>query len=91
LGGQILRTAKFIKQRPNYFGLHVTNFGCGADSFLEHFYKHIMEEKAYLMLELDEQSATAGVMTRLEAYKNAIENFMLELNSRQKPNMRIAC
>jgi predicted nucleotide-binding protein (sugar kinase/HSP70/actin superfamily) len=76
LGAQILRTARFIKDRPNYFGLHITNFSCGADSFIEHFYKHIMGDKPYLILELDEHSAVAGVMTRLEAYKNVIENTM---------------
>jgi predicted CoA-substrate-specific enzyme activase len=80
LGAQILRTAKMVKENPNYFGLHLTNFGCGADSFLEHFYKFIMRDKAYLILELDEHSATAGVMTRLEAYKNVIANSMQKLS-----------
>jgi predicted CoA-substrate-specific enzyme activase len=79
LGAQILRTARFISEYPNYFGLHLTNFSCGADSFLEHFYRHIMGDKAYLILELDEHSAVAGVMTRLEAYKNVIENSMQKL------------
>jgi predicted CoA-substrate-specific enzyme activase len=73
-GAQILRAAKFVKRMPNCFGLHITNFGCGADSFIEHFYKHIMGDKAYLILELDEHSAAAGVMTRLEAFKNVIRN-----------------
>lgn len=77
-GGQILRTAKYIKANPNFFGLHLTNFSCGADSFIEHFYKHVMEDKPSLILELDEHSAVAGVMTRLEAYKNVIENIMLK-------------
>jgi predicted nucleotide-binding protein (sugar kinase/HSP70/actin superfamily) len=35
-----------------------------------------MGDKPYLILELDEHSAVAGVMTRLEAYKNVIENTM---------------
>jgi predicted nucleotide-binding protein (sugar kinase/HSP70/actin superfamily) len=74
LGARILRAAKFVKRMPNCFGLHITNFGCGADSFIEHFYKHIMGDKAYLILELDEHSAAAGVMTRLEAFKNVVEN-----------------
>jgi predicted nucleotide-binding protein (sugar kinase/HSP70/actin superfamily) len=76
LGAQILKTAKIVAGNSNYFGLHLTNFGCGADSFIEHFYKSIMGDKAYLILELDEHSAAAGVMTRLEAYKNVIENSM---------------
>ncbi|MDY6951701.1 MAG: acyl-CoA dehydratase activase [Thermodesulfobacteriota bacterium] len=76
LGAQILRTAKVIREHRHIFGLHVTNFSCGADSFLEHFYKYIMGDKPYLILELDEHSAVAGVMTRLEAYKNVLENTM---------------
>ncbi|MBW2215631.1 MAG: CoA activase [Deltaproteobacteria bacterium] len=76
LGARILRTVKFIHAKPNFFGLHLTNFGCGADSFIEHFYKHIMNDSAYLILELDEHSAVAGVMTRIEAFKNVIENVM---------------
>lgn len=76
LGSRILKTAKLIESNANYFGLHLTNFSCGADSFIEHFYKHVMNEKPYLILELDEHSAIAGVMTRLEAYKNVIDNVM---------------
>ena len=76
LGAQILKTTKIVAENSNYFGLHLTNFGCGADSFIEHFYKFIMGDKPYLILELDEHSAAAGVMTRLEAYKNVIENSM---------------
>jgi predicted CoA-substrate-specific enzyme activase len=90
LGAQILRTAKFIQGRPNYFGLHITNFSCGADSFIEHFYKYIMGDKPYLILELDEHSAVAGVMTRLEAYKNVIENTMQKLNSELYDGLRMA-
>jgi predicted nucleotide-binding protein (sugar kinase/HSP70/actin superfamily) len=81
LGAQILRVAKFIRSRPNFFGLHLTNFSCGADSFIEHFYKYIMQEKPYLILELDEHSAVAGVMTRLEAFRNVIENTMQKLGN----------
>jgi predicted nucleotide-binding protein (sugar kinase/HSP70/actin superfamily) len=80
-GAQILRTAKLIKSLPNHFGLHVTNFSCGADSFIEHFYKYIMGDKPYLILELDEHSAVAGVMTRLEAFKNVIENTVQKLKT----------
>jgi len=90
LGAQILRTAKIIKDHSNYFGLYLTNFSCGPDSFIEHFYKHIMGDKAYLILELDEHSAVAGVMTRLEAYKNVIENTMQKLQSNWKPDLMVA-
>jgi len=88
LGAQILRAARFIKERPNCFGLHLTNFGCGPDSFIEHFYKYIMGDKAYLILELDEHSAVAGVMTRLEAYRNVIENTMQKSRSDMNLDLR---
>ena len=88
LGAQILRTAKRIKEIPNHFGLHLTNFGCGADSFIEHFYKYIMGNKAYLILELDEHSAVAGVMTRLEAFKNVIDNSMMKADARREEPLK---
>jgi predicted CoA-substrate-specific enzyme activase len=90
LGGQILKTAKIIEAQANYFGLHITNFSCGADSFIEHFYKFIMGDKPYLILELDEHSAVAGVMTRLEAYKNVIDNTMQKLRDRLYVGLRAA-
>ncbi len=80
LGARILRTAKFIRQHPGAFGLHITNFSCGADSFMEHFFRYIMGDKPYLILELDEHSAVAGVMTRLEAFRNVIQNAVDEMN-----------
>jgi predicted nucleotide-binding protein (sugar kinase/HSP70/actin superfamily) len=74
LGASILRTAKLVAKTPGCYGLHLTNFSCGADSFIEHFYRHLMGERPYLILELDEHSAVAGMVTRLEAYRNVIQN-----------------
>lgn len=85
LGSQIMRTAKLIKAHPQFFGLHLTNFGCGPDSFIEHFYKHVMGDKPYLILELDEHTAVAGVVTRLAAYKNVIDNTMEKARSTRTP------
>jgi predicted nucleotide-binding protein (sugar kinase/HSP70/actin superfamily) len=84
LGAQIMRTAKFIKEGQQYFGLHLTNFGCGPDSFIEHFYKHVVGDKPYLILELDEHTAVAGVMTRLAAYKNVIDSTMDKGRSKER-------
>ncbi len=39
-----------------------------------------MGDKACLILEFDEHSAIAGVMTRLEAYKNVIENTIYSIH-----------
>lgn len=90
LGARILRSAKFIRACENYFGLHITNFSCGADSFIEHFYKHVMGDKPYLILELDEHSGVAGVMTRLEAYRNVIENTMQKMIGDMPGQLRVS-
>jgi predicted nucleotide-binding protein (sugar kinase/HSP70/actin superfamily) len=85
-GALMLKTAKLIKATTNFFGLHLTNFSCGPDSFNEHFYKYIMGDKPYLILELDEHTAVAGVMTRLEAYRNVIESVRkIEATETQTP------
>ncbi len=73
-GTRILKAAKRIAREPNWFGVHITNFSCGADSFIEHFYRHILSQKPYLILELDEHSAVAGVLTRIEAFRNVVKN-----------------
>lgn len=74
LGARILRTAKQIARIPNWYGVHLTNFSCGADSFIEHFYRHVLRDKPSLILELDEHSAVAGLLTRVEAYRNVVKN-----------------
>lgn len=74
LGARILRTAKRVLRTPNWYGAHLTNFSCGADSFIEHFYRHLLREKPSLILELDEHSAVAGLLTRVEAYRNVVKN-----------------
>jgi predicted nucleotide-binding protein (sugar kinase/HSP70/actin superfamily) len=76
LGARVLRAARRVDRTPNLFGVHLTNFGCGADSFVEHFYRHATEGKPSLVLELDEHSAVAGVVTRLEAYRNVVRCHM---------------
>jgi predicted CoA-substrate-specific enzyme activase len=78
LGARILRAARRVARTPNLFGVHLTNFGCGADSFVEHFYRHATEGKPTLMLELDEHSAVAGLLTRLEAYRTVVRSAMAE-------------
>lgn len=71
-GNKILRTAKTIKDKGNLFGIYVTSFGCGPDSFITHFFKRTIGEKPFLQIEIDEHSADAGVVTRLEAFLDSI-------------------
>ena len=73
-GQKILRAAKFVRNHDKLYAIYVTNFGCGPDSFITHFFKKIMKGKPYLQLEIDEHSADAGAVTRLEAFLDSIKN-----------------
>jgi predicted nucleotide-binding protein (sugar kinase/HSP70/actin superfamily) len=75
-GNKILQAAKIINRDPRLFGLYLTSFSCGPDSFILHFFNHEMSRtnRPYLELELDEHSAGAGVETRLLAFIDAIKN-----------------
>ncbi len=77
-GQKILRAAKFIRSNPNLYAVYITNFGCGPDSFITHFFKKIMEGKPFLQLEIDEHSGDAGIITRLEAFLDSIKNAKTE-------------
>jgi len=74
-GQRILRAAELIKDDPRLFAIYLSNFSCGPDSFLLTFFKDIMGQKPCLQLELDEHSADAGVITRLEAYLESLKNY----------------
>ena len=73
-GQKILKAARAVKNNRNLYAIYVTSFGCGPDSFISHFFKKIMGNKPYLQLEIDEHSADAGVVTRLEAFLDSINN-----------------
>lgn len=73
-GQKILKAAKAIRDQDNLYGVYVTSFGCGPDSFITHFFKRIIAGKPFLQLEIDEHSADAGVVTRLEAFLDSIRN-----------------
>ncbi len=74
-GQKILRAGELIRRDPRLFAIYLSNFSCGPDSFLQTFFKDIMGSKPCLQLELDEHSADAGVITRLEAFFESLKNY----------------
>jgi predicted CoA-substrate-specific enzyme activase len=74
-GQKILRAAELIKRDERLFGIYLSNFSCGPDSFLMTFFKDIMGKKPCLQLEIDEHSADAGVITRLEAFLDSLKYY----------------
>jgi len=72
-GQKILSSARKIEQTDNLYPIYLTNFACGPDSFISKYFDEEME-RPYLELQIDEHSAEAGVITRLEAFLDSIRN-----------------
>jgi len=83
-GKHILQSALFIKEHPNVYAILLTHHGCGPDSALIHYFEEIMEGKPYLNVEVDEHSSRVGVITRVEAFVNSLNNSVTEKTSFQK-------
>ncbi|MFO7615949.1 MAG: acyl-CoA dehydratase activase [Bacteroidales bacterium] len=75
-GGQkMLAGARIIAGDDRLNAVHLSNFRCGPDSFIRHYLRREMSGKPYLHLEVDEHSANAGVITRIEAFIDSLEGY----------------
>ncbi len=77
-GQRILKAARLIRENPLLFPVFLGNFSCGPDSFVLKYLKSELEkekQKPYLHIEIDEHSADAGAVTRLEAYLDSVEGW----------------
>jgi predicted CoA-substrate-specific enzyme activase len=70
---------------PQLYGLWLTNFGCGPNSFIIHIVEDIMGGKPLGQLEIDEHAAEAGIVTRLEAFVDTIEGFAHSADKQEEP------
>jgi predicted CoA-substrate-specific enzyme activase len=77
-GQKILAAGKIVKEDPRLYAVYITNFGCGPDSFISHFFRDLSKGKPYLQLEIDEHSADAGAITRCEAFLDSLKNVKAE-------------
>ena len=95
-GQKILQAARIISRTDNLFAIYLSNFRCGPDSFLMHFVKKEMNGKPFMHLEVDEHSADAGMITRIEAFIDSLKGWktnntngsvkILPANGKQKSN-----
>ncbi len=73
--GQHIAGAAVTAPIPGLFGLVLTNFGCGPNSFILKIIEDIMGGKPLGELEIDEHAAEAGIVTRLEAFVDTINGY----------------
>jgi predicted nucleotide-binding protein (sugar kinase/HSP70/actin superfamily) len=89
-GQKILCAGRIIARDPRLFGLYVTNFACGPDSYLTKFFSKETEGKPFLTIEIDEHSADAGIITRCEAFIDTIRNAKTRGTSKYIPLISIS-
>jgi predicted CoA-substrate-specific enzyme activase len=71
-GQRNLRAAHQIRRTPGVYSLYCSNYSCGPDSFLLHFYAYAMEGKPFAVIETDGHSGDAGTKTRVEAFLHCV-------------------
>jgi predicted CoA-substrate-specific enzyme activase len=89
-GQKILAAGRIIAKDPRLFGLYVTNFACGPDSYLVKFFSKETDGKPFLTIEIDEHSADAGIITRCEAFIDTIRNARTRGTSKYIPLVSIS-
>jgi predicted CoA-substrate-specific enzyme activase len=78
--------ATMVASDPQLYGLWLTNFGCGPNSFIIHLVEDIMGGKPLGQLEIDEHAAEAGIVTRLEAFVDTIQGFARSAGKQEAPS-----
>jgi len=71
-GQRILRAAHQIRRTPGVYSLYCSNYSCGPDSFILHFYSYLMEGRPFAIIETDGHAGDAGTKTRVEAFLHCV-------------------
>jgi predicted CoA-substrate-specific enzyme activase len=71
-GQKIIAAAQLVAKDKNLHAVYLSNFRCGPDSFIWHYVTEELKGKPFLHLEVDEHSADAGMVTRIEAFLDSL-------------------
>ncbi len=71
-GQKIIAAAQHVAKTDGLYAVYLSNFRCGPDSFLWHYVTEELKGKPFLHLEVDEHSADAGMVTRIEAFLDSL-------------------
>ncbi|MBZ5582836.1 MAG: acyl-CoA dehydratase activase, partial [Acidobacteriia bacterium] len=68
-----LRALELIRRDTRLFPILVSSYGCGPDGFTVKHLEELLAGSPRLLLEFDEHRGEAGLVTRLEAFADEIE------------------
>jgi predicted nucleotide-binding protein (sugar kinase/HSP70/actin superfamily) len=71
-----LRALEVIRRDPRLFPILVSSYGCGPDGFTVKHLEELLAGGPRLLLEFDEHRGEAGLVTRLEAFADEIEEHL---------------
>ncbi|MGC1391359.1 MAG: acyl-CoA dehydratase activase [Bacteroidales bacterium] len=71
-GQKLIAAAQLVAKSDNLHAVYLSNFRCGPDSFIWHYVTEELKDKPFLHLEIDEHSADAGMITRIEAFLESL-------------------
>jgi predicted CoA-substrate-specific enzyme activase len=71
-GQKVIAGAQLVAKNKNLHAVYISNFRCGPDSFIWHYVTEELKGKPFLHLEVDEHSADAGMITRIEAFLDSL-------------------
>ncbi|TYO99163.1 putative CoA-substrate-specific enzyme activase [Geothermobacter ehrlichii] len=83
-GERILSAFRYAAEHEGLIPIWITNFGCGPDSFIRKQVRHVMGERPYLEIELDEHTADAGIITRIEAFYDSYRSTLESVRKRAR-------
>jgi predicted CoA-substrate-specific enzyme activase len=81
-GQKMLAAAQMVAKTDGLYAVYLSNFRCGPDSFIWHYITEELKGKPFLHLEVDEHSADAGMVTRIEAFLDSLRGS--ELNEKRE-------
>lgn len=88
-GGQkILAGARIVAKSDHLNAVYLGNYSCGPDSFLRHYMIREMKGKPFLHLEVDEHSANAGMITRIEAFIDSLEGYQKAKRKKEEKTLQ---
>jgi predicted nucleotide-binding protein (sugar kinase/HSP70/actin superfamily) len=71
-GQKLIAAAQLVAKNDKLHAVYISNFRCGPDSFIWHYVTEELKGKPFLHLEIDEHSADAGMVTRIEAFLDSL-------------------
>ncbi len=84
-GQKVIAAAQHIAKTDGLYAVYLSNFRCGPDSFIWHYVTEELKGKPFLHLEVDEHSADAGMVTRIEAFLDSLKGS--EMNEKREVNI----